>query len=70
MFQSQDPLPDSWYVDETGKVLKVRLLLYRESHLAAVIVETLEGKHQSIVLEKWYELHLSRYCCARKNLPP
>jgi hypothetical protein len=70
MFQSQDPLPDSWYVDETGKVLKVKLLLYSESHLDAVIVETLEGKHQSIRLEKWYELHLSRYCCARNNLPP
>ena len=37
MFQSQDPLPDSWYVDETGKVLKVKLLLYSESHLDAVI---------------------------------
>jgi hypothetical protein len=67
MFRSQDPVPDSWYVNETGKVVKVRLLLYREGHLNAVIVENLEGRHNSIKLENWYELHLSRYCCATKN---
>ena len=67
MFRSQDPVPDSWYVNQTGRVVKVRLLLYLEGRLNAVIVETLEGKRNIIKLKHWYELHLSRYCCATKN---
>jgi len=67
MFPSHDPVPDSWYVNTTGKVLKVRLLLYLEGYLDAVIIENLDGRHNMVKLERWYELHLSRYCCANKN---
>lgn len=68
MLRSQDPAPDSWYVNETGKVLKVRLLLYREGNLTAVIVESLDGQRKSIELESWYDMRMSRYCCSVKNL--
>lgn len=68
MFRSQDPVPDSWYVNESGKVLKARLLLYRDGTLTAVIVESLEGQRKSIKLESWYKMHLTRYCCSLKNL--
>ena len=68
MFRSQDPVPDSWYVNESGKVLKVRFLVYRDGGLTAVIVESLEGRRKSIKLECWYEMHLTRYCCSHKNL--
>lgn len=67
MYPSHDPVPESWYVNETGKVLKVRFLLYQEGRLIAVIVENLEGRHDIIRLATWYKLHLSRYCCAPKN---
>ena len=67
MFRSHNPVPDSWYVNKTGKVVKVRFLLYREGKLDAVIIESLEGLHNIIKHEGWYELHLSRYCCAAKN---
>ena len=67
MYRSHDPVPDAWYVNKTGKVLKVRLLLYREGRLNAVIIENLEGQRNIIKLENWYELHLSRYCCATRN---
>ena len=67
MFRSHYPVPDSWYVNETGKVIKVRLLLYREGKLNAVIIENLEGRRNIIKLEGWYELHLSRYCCAARK---
>ena len=67
MYRGQDPVPDSWYVNRTGKVVKVRCLLYLEGCLDAVIIETLEGRRNSINLEYWYELHMSRYCCATRN---
>ena len=67
MFRSHNPVPDSWYVNKTGKVVKVRFLLYREGKLNAVIIESLEGQRNIIKREGWYELHLSRYCCAAKN---
>ena len=67
MLYSHDPVPDSWYVNETGKVLKARLLLYRSGRLNAVIIENLEGQRNIIKLENWYKLNLSRYCCAARN---
>lgn len=67
MFRSHNPVPDSWYVNETGKVVKVRLLLYREGKLNAVIIENLEGRRNIVKLEGWYELHLNRYCNAARN---
>ena len=67
MFRSHNPVPDSWYVSKTGKVVKVRFLLYREGKLDAVIIENLEGRRNIIKLAGWHELHLSRYCCTAKN---
>ena len=67
MFCSHDPVPDSWYVNENGKVIKVRLLLYQDGRLDAVVMEDLDGLSKIINLEQWYELHLSRYCYAPRN---
>ena len=39
MFCSHDPVPDSWYVNENGKVIKVRLLLYQGGRLTKVLTE-------------------------------
>jgi hypothetical protein len=67
MIRSHNPVPDSWYVNESGKLVKVRLLLYREGELNAVIIENLESRRNIIKLEDWYELHLSRYYCTARN---
>lgn len=69
MLYSHDPVPDSWYVNEQGKVVKVRLLMYREGQLDAVITDDLDGYSGVIKLNDWYNLHLSRYCYAPKFLP-
>lgn len=68
MFCSHDPVPDSWYVNEHGKVIKVRLLLYHAGCLDTIITEDIDGLSKRIKLNKWYELHLSRYCYAPKRL--
>ena len=67
MFCSHDPVPDSWYVNENGKVIKVRLLLYRDGRLSAVMTEDIDGLPRIFRQEEWYELHLSRYCYAPKS---
>jgi hypothetical protein len=68
MFCSHDPVPDSWYVSENGKVIKVRLLLYQDGRLDTVITEDIDGLSNIVKLDKWYELHLSRYCYAPRRL--
>ena len=70
MLCSHDPVPDSWYVNEQGRVVKVRMLLYREGHLDAVITNDLDGYSDRIKLDDWYDLHLSRYCYAPKRFYP
>jgi hypothetical protein len=67
VFCSHDPVPDSWYVNESGKVVKVRLLLYRAGRLDSVITEDLDGCSATVKLDEWYELHLSRYYYAPKS---
>jgi hypothetical protein len=67
MFCSHDPVPDSWYVNENGKVIKVRLLLYRNGRLDTVLTEDINGVPRTVNLEQWYELHLSRYCYAPRS---
>lgn len=67
MFCSHDPVPDSWYVNEHGKAVKVHLLMYREGRLDTVITNDLDGSSDMIKLDEWYELHLSRYCYAPKS---
>lgn len=67
MFCSHEPVPDSWYVNENGKVIKVRLLVYRDGRLDTVITEDIDGLSNIIKLDVWYELHLSRYCYAPRS---
>lgn len=67
MFCSHDPVPDSWYVNENGKVVKVCLLMYREGRLDTILTNDLDGDSEIIKLDAWYELHLSRYCYASKS---
>ena len=70
MLYSHDPVPDSWYVNEQGSVVKVCLLMYREGHLDAVLTNDLDGCSDVIKLDEWYNLHLSRYCYAPKKYCP
>ncbi len=67
MFCSHDPVPDSWYVNENGKVIKVRLLLYQGGRLAKVLTEDIDGVSGIINYYQWYELNLSRYCYAPRS---
>ncbi len=67
MFCSYDPVPDSWYVNENGKVIKVRLLLYQDGQLEAIMTEDIDGFSRTIKPDEWYDLHLSRYCYAPRS---
>jgi len=60
MFSSQEPVPGAWYINRTGKLMKVRLMLYRGRRRCALLIEYLEGQRQIIGIDDWYRLQLHR----------
>ncbi len=60
MFCAQEPVPGAWYVNRTGKLMKVRLLLYAGRRRQALLIEYLEGQRQIIGIDDWYRLQLHR----------
>jgi hypothetical protein len=60
MYSTQDPEVGSWYVNRNGKLVKVRLAVYRHEYLSALLLEYLDGQHQIISINDWYCLELHR----------
>ena len=70
MFSAQEPVPGSWYVNRTGKLMKVRLLLYQGRRRQALLIEYLEGHRQIIGIDDWYCLQLNRRDMALETAVP
>ncbi len=67
MFSTQEPVPGSWYVNRTGKLMKVRLMLYRGRRRRALLIEYLEGQCQIVGIDDWYRLQLHRRDAVLEN---
>ena len=55
---TQKPIVNAWYVNQTGKLVKVRMLDYEAGKLAKVLIEYLEGNTILIGIADWNKLDL------------
>ncbi len=60
MFTKQQPVVGAWYVNRTGKLMKVKLMAWRHLDPVSVLIEYLDGKRQVVDMDAWYSLELSR----------
>ncbi len=60
LYTKQEPEVGAWYTNRTGKLMKVKLVLYRHENPLRVMIEFLEGQHKIVNIDDWYYLELSR----------
>lgn len=55
----QEPVIGAWYLSQTGKLMKVRMLLYSGRQIARVMIEYLDGSTQHVDIHAWNFLDLN-----------
>jgi len=60
MFTKQQPVVGAWYVNRTGKLMKVKLMAWTKQQPVSVLIEYLDGNRQVVEMDAWYSLELSR----------
>jgi hypothetical protein len=55
----QEPIVGSWYLNQTGKLMKVRMLMFTEQRLAKVMIEYLDSSVKIVDIEAWNFLDLN-----------
>jgi len=55
----QEPVVGSWYLNQTGKLMKVRLLLLSDRNLSRVMIEYLDGSLHIVNIDAWNFLDLN-----------
>lgn len=59
MFNHHEPKVGTWFVNQTGKLFKVKLLILSGQRLQKVLVQYLDGSCTSIRADEWYCLKLN-----------
>lgn len=60
MTVAQHPAVGSWYLNQSGKLMKVKLLVYRADAVSRVLLEYLDGTRQCVNIDAWNFLDLNR----------
>jgi hypothetical protein len=55
----QEPVVGSWYLNQSGKLMKVRMLMFTEQRLSKVMIEYLDGSVNIFDIEAWNFLDLN-----------
>lgn len=55
----QEPVVGSWYLNQTGKLMKVRMLLHTEQQLSRVMIEYLDSSVKIVDIDAWNFLDLN-----------
>jgi hypothetical protein len=55
----QEPIVGSWYLNQTGKLMKVRMLMFTGQRLAKVMIEYLDSSVNIVDIEAWNFLDLN-----------
>jgi hypothetical protein len=58
MMVRHEPRAGSWYVNKTGKLMKVKLLLFNDEQLTKVLIEFLDGMRVTVNYDAWSNLDL------------
>ena len=55
----QEPIVGSWYLNQTGKLMKVRMLMFTERCLTKVMIEYLDSSVKIVDIDAWNFLDLN-----------
>jgi len=61
MFHVQDPTVGTWFVNLTGQLIKVKLVMFDEAQLHRVLIQYLDGTTKLINREDWLCLKLNKH---------
>jgi hypothetical protein len=61
MFHIQDPTVGSWFVNLTGQLIKVKLVMFNQDKLHRVLIQYLDGNTKLINHEDWSYLKLNKH---------
>ena len=61
MFRVQDPVVGSWFVNLTGQLIKVKLVMFDEQSVHRVLIQYLDGNTKLINKDDWYCLKLNKH---------
>ena len=61
MFHVQDPVVGSWFVNLTGQLIKVKLVMFNKYKLQRVLIQYLDGNTKLINHEDWFYLKLNKH---------
>ena len=56
-----EPTIGAWYVNATGKLMKVRMMLYEQGKATGVMIEYLDGARQIVGMGEWSCLELNQH---------
>ena len=57
----QDPTVGSWFVNLTGQLIKVKLVMFDQDQLHRVLIQYLDGNTKLINHEDWSYLKLNKH---------
>ena len=61
MFRVQDPIVGSWFVNMTGQLIKVKLIMFNQQSLHRVLIQYLDGNTKLIDKDDWFCLKLNKH---------
>lgn len=61
MFRIQDPTVGAWFVNLTGQLIKVKLVMFAEDELHRVLIQYLDGTTKLIKKDDWFDLKLNKH---------
>lgn len=60
MFRIQNPIVGAWFVNMTGQLIKVRLVMYDRDMLHRVLIQHVDGTMKLINTDDWFSLKLNK----------
>ncbi len=67
MYKQQEPEVGAWFVNRTGKLMKVKLIMYHHEDPERVMIEFLEGQLKVVDIDDWYYLELHKQISLRNE---
>ena len=53
------PMPGYWYTDSVGQLQQVRVVLHEGRRQSLIMLESINGRRQTVDLDGWYRLDLT-----------
>lgn len=64
MFSAQDPTVGSWFVNLTGQLIRVKLVIFSKDKRHRVLIQYLDGSTKLIKHDDWVCLKLNKHVSA------